>query len=144
MPGYRETAEKLKRATDCGCDWCKELIQSALALLTEQEKELARLRRSELDNHHNAAACPYCRPTLEAEQKELVRLRQERDDATAIAESRWAEINIHIEAIRRINNLLGEQEKELDRLRAENAELHATLDGIETGRRREARGTHHD
>jgi hypothetical protein len=25
----------------------------------------------ELDNHHNAAACPYCRPELEKQQAEL-------------------------------------------------------------------------
>lgn len=49
-----------------------QLIDAVRALLDKLDG-LRKIARTgvELDNHHNAAMCPYCRPTLEDEREKL-------------------------------------------------------------------------
>lgn len=57
-----------------------EIIREALEAATQAQRELleeVRKQRDEArfsplgDNHHNAAACPYCNPKLEAQREQL-------------------------------------------------------------------------
>lgn len=64
--------------------WKRPAVAAALreqgeAHKAEVEKLLAVIPH--MDNHHNAAYCPYCRPKLEAEAKHLADLRAQLDVA---------------------------------------------------------------
>lgn len=54
------------------------LLDQERARVGELEQKLADARYTG-DNHHNAAACPYCRPELEGEREKLRQAESQRD-----------------------------------------------------------------
>lgn len=55
----------------------RDALQQRLADVEQERDKLKAARRiHELDNHHNAAVCPYCNPTLEADQEARRQLRE--------------------------------------------------------------------
>lgn len=59
-------------------------LHEEIATVTKERDDLRAARRiHELDNHHNAALCPYCMPTLEADTRAKAQLRERAEKAEA-------------------------------------------------------------